>query len=105
MTLARILFLQPYRVAAYVALGLAASWSISAFVTGFTICRPIEAFWNPAVPGGKCGDLVIAFGVIGWLDVALDVFIFILPLPMVWNLHLPLANKIGVFCIFALSIK
>jgi hypothetical protein len=104
LTLARILFLQPFRVAAYVALGFAIAWSISAFIIGLTICRPIAAFWDPALPGGKCGDLVTAFAVIGWLDVALDVFIFLIPLPIVWKLQVPLANKIGVFCIFALSI-
>ena len=104
LTLARILYLQPFRVAAYLALGFAIAWSISAVVVGLTICIPIAAFWDPTIPGGKCGNLVTAFAAIGWLDVALDVFILVLPLPMVWNLQVPRANKIGVCCIFALSI-
>jgi hypothetical protein len=104
LTLGRILYLQPFRVAAYVALGFAIAWSIAAFLVGLTICRPIAAFWDPAIPGGKCGNLVVAFGAIGWLDVTLDLFILVLPLPMVWNLLVPWANKIGVCCIFGLSL-
>ncbi|KAF2664437.1 hypothetical protein BT63DRAFT_89568 [Microthyrium microscopicum] len=104
MTLARILFYQPYRTAAIVAGILAICWSISTILVGILICTPISMFWNPLVNGGHCGNQNLAFAAAGTTDVIIDFFIMIIPLPGVFKLQIPLANKLAVASIFLLGL-
>ena len=102
--LARIFFLTPYRVGAYIAMGLAISWSLTTILIGFLICRPIIALWDPTTQGSHCGVQSAAFASAGIVDVITDGIILLLPIPMVWQLQIPRVNKIGVACIFGLGI-
>ena|ERR1700753_278635 len=101
--LARIFCIGPYVVAAHIATGFAVIWALASILMILTICHPVQRFWNIFGPG-QCGDIVTAFIIFGALDVALDLVILLLPVPMLWRLQIPLANKIGVACIFAMGI-
>lgn len=102
MTLGRIFCVRSFRIAAYTMTGLAVLWALGTILMILTICRPVTKFWNRELPG-ECGDLVTTLIVFGALDVALDVVILLLPIPMVWQLQMPFANKIGLACIFAMG--
>jgi hypothetical protein len=103
MTLARIFCVRPFRIAAYTTTGLAIVWAVATILMILTICRPLPKFWNPEMPG-KCGNLVSTLIVFGALDVVLDVVILVLPIPMVYQLQMPFANKIGLAAIFAMGL-
>src|ERR1700748_328158 len=94
--LARIFFLTPYRIGAYIAMGLAISWSFMTILIGLLICSPISALWDPTIKGTRCGVMSAAFASVGIVDVIVDVIILLLPVPMVWQLQIPRANKVGV---------
>jgi hypothetical protein len=79
-------------------------WAVFTILTGLVICHPLSMFWDLTSPGGHCGNLTAAFSAGGVFDVLTDLFIFLLPIPMVWQLQVPRANKFALACIFALGI-
>jgi hypothetical protein len=66
------------------------------------LCRPFEFNWDKTIEGGYCANERIAWLTAGILNLLLDVVIVVLPLPLLWKLHLPLLKKLGV--IFMLSV-
>jgi uncharacterized membrane protein len=103
MTLARIFCVRWFRIAAYITTVLSVMWALGTIIMILTICQPLPKFWNYAMPG-KCGDLVNILLLFGALDVVLDVIIMLLPIPMVYQLQMPFANKIGLAAIFAMGL-
>lgn len=80
------------------------AWQI-AIIAGYTWeCRPIQKAWDTMVPG-TCIDLKKL-----WLGNAIpniitDIVIIIIPLPLIWKLHLPRFQRLllcGVFLTGAL---
>jgi len=81
-------------------------WSfISAVITIFR-CRPIIAGWslqyNWAHPhGSKCLDRIKLVTVFGWYNIISDFILILLPMPILWGMHLSWRKKIGVAVVFA----
>ena len=80
------------------------AWQI-AIIAGYTWeCRPVQKAWDTTVPG-TCIDLKKL-----WLGNAIpniltDIVVIIIPLPLIWNLHLPRFQRLllcGVFLTGAL---
>ena len=89
-----------------------ATWIVMAFVTGYLFsnfltllfgCSPVSKYWRPQEPG-HCIDLVKADYAYGSMNVASDALLFLLPLPMVWQLKLSRREKVGLFLIFMSGI-
>ena len=85
-----------------------ATWIVLTFVTGYLFCNlltlifgctPMPKYWKPDLPG-HCIDLNKADYAYGSMNVGSDFLLFLLPLPMVWQLHLSRKEKFGVFLIF-----
>lgn len=70
-----------------------------------TTCKPIEANYIPDLPGAKCSMSVVKiFVVSGSVNMALDVFLVLLPLPVVWKLEASRRKKLGISLMFGLGI-
>lgn len=84
------------------------TWSMMFFVSGYLFsnfwtqifgCSPREKYWLPETPG-HCINYTKAGLAYGAMNFASDLFIFVLPLPTVWRLNLPVKEKVGVSLIF-----
>ena len=77
---------------------------IGSITTTLVTCRPIRYNWDKTIQGhcGSLGDAEIAAAAINMI---LDVIIVLLPLPIVWRLHMPTLKKIGVSVTFALGLR
>ncbi|KAF2180127.1 hypothetical protein K469DRAFT_730364 [Zopfia rhizophila CBS 207.26] len=80
---------------------------ISFFVTFgglMMLCKPFEANWNPMLPGAECkmsqGD---GFMFSGGVNLALDVILVFLPMPLVWTLNISKLKKVAVSAMFGLG--
>lgn len=73
-------------------------WLIS-LVLAFTECQPFEYSWNKSI-SGRCIDIMILFRYVSGLNLASDVAILILPLPVIWGLHTSRAQKVGLTLAF-----
>lgn len=84
-------------------------WINLAFYTSleFTFifqCVPLDRFWYPEKPGGRCikyGPVTLAAGS---ANIISDFLILILPLMSIWRLNMSSKRKIGVSAVFATGL-
>lgn len=79
-----------------------ALWVSATILIGALICRPFAMNWDPTIPGGHCGNYVLAYTVTGVINLVTDVVVLVLPLPYLYKLALPRYKKavlIGVFSV------
>ncbi|OAA59570.1 hypothetical protein SPI_05768 [Niveomyces insectorum RCEF 264] len=85
-----------------VALVLIGLWSTALVLVSVFACRPIRGFWDHTVPATCVPDLpqwyVNAAG-----NIATDVIIFTLPIPVLWRLNLPRTQRLSLIAIFGLG--
>lgn len=80
----------------YVSIGIMLCYYIPALFLKIFFCDPISAFWFGTSNGGKCLNqrkVIIADSVI---SIASDLWILVLPVPMIWSLQMSRAKKLRV---------
>jgi hypothetical protein len=91
-----------FRYAAYGTIAMiAASTIIIFFITVFA-CDPVPYFWDKDLHG-QCINLGALAYANGGLNIAQDLIIFALPLPVLTKLNMTTKRKIGVGFMFALG--
>ena len=92
-----------FTIALYVVGVVAAAWYLAVLGTAIFQCTPVQFAWNKRIEGGHCIPGVKSL--IGNLvpNVATDLAIMLLPMPIIWNLHLPTAQKWSVSGMFLLG--
>ncbi|KAI9710162.1 MAG: hypothetical protein M1820_002964 [Bogoriella megaspora] len=78
-------------------------YGIGMFLTGIFNCTPIKGFWDKTV-SAKCVSFekyVIGVAVV---NITTDVVIWILPIPMIWRLHLKKGQKLLLTFVFLLGL-
>lgn len=87
-------------------------WATLIFISGYTVgiffalifaCDPIAMSYDVTITSGTCinrPSLYIATAVVNIIS---DVFLFCLPLPIVFKLQVPTRQKIGLILIFLLG--
>lgn len=80
-----------------------AAFSICSFFLSIFPCRPVRKFWTPRLEG-HC----INTGILGWISAIVSIFtdlaIFILPLPQVWKMRLPLRQRLQVIAVLGTGL-
>ena len=97
----RVFISRPYRAACWV-LGafLIINW-FTFTVTAFMMCSPLEYLWNKQIIGGHCYDINLFYRMSAFPNIATDVIMLALPLPVVWKLQTSQNVKIGLTITFA----
>jgi hypothetical protein len=81
------------------------------FIIGYTIglffalllaCAPMNKNWDVLVEG-TCVNLPALYFATAAVNIASDILLFFLPLPMVCQLQLPFKQKIGLMGIFTIG--
>ena len=97
----RILAYTHARRAALAVIAIVIAYNIFGFVSTLGRCRPLAAFWDNSVQG-ECNPASHMWALIS-LHIATDFLIFLLPIPLVYRMTMPLGQKIGVLLIFGLG--
>ncbi|KAJ5884935.1 hypothetical protein N7495_009445 [Penicillium taxi] len=104
----RIFRSSSFMIAAYFLMGYLIITGIWMIATAFVFCLPISVFWSKEIPMSEKHHYCLPLGAMWYSDSALqmfsDVFILILPMPLLSKLHLPRREKAGVILMFALGI-
>ena len=67
-------------------------------------CNPIAAAWDPLqFASRKCIDHAVVYIIIAVVNIISDVILFVLPIPMIMQLKMPLGQKIGAGIIFGIA--
>lgn len=73
--------------------------AIAIFVAVGYVPRPGSS-WLVTLRTNSCKSVGVLYYVQGVFGVVSDLYIFILPIPILWKLHLPVRRKVGVCAIF-----
>jgi len=77
-------------------------WIICQFFVIFE-CQPIHYFWDRSPSGGRCLDIQAFFLGQAIPNIFTDVILLAMPIPIIWRLHLPKEQKMGLSGIFLLG--
>ncbi|SCV27629.1 uncharacterized protein FFB14_01646 [Fusarium fujikuroi] len=89
------------RTVLLVAMVIVSAWSISQIFLNIFICTPIAAFWDPAIHG-KCVPKHPMWYITAAGNIATDIIIIAIPLPVVMKLKLARRQRfvlLAVFCV------
>ena len=78
------------------------SWAIVTNFLSIFQCTPIAKSWNQSLPG-KCVNILALFMSQCAQNTSTDLIVLLLPLPLVWNLHVPKSQKYALVGIFSLG--
>lgn len=68
------------------------------------MCIPMQRIWDKTVDG-KCNSDESFLNILSAsLNLAFDIFILVLPQPVIWKLYMPKTKKMGVSVVFTIGI-
>jgi hypothetical protein len=88
----------------YAYLALQVLWLIGALLNTTLMCRPLAFWWDKSIPGGKCGSLLKSYYAAHVIIFVLDFGLAVLPIPILWNLHMDRKRKFGVISMFSIGL-
>lgn len=92
-----------FRIACYIMMAIVATYSAWAIVSGYVNCVPVAKFWNQDLPG-SCLNFEAVWFFNASMNIATDVALLILPMPLLSQLQLPRMQKIALMGVFAIGI-
>ncbi|KAF2633312.1 hypothetical protein BU25DRAFT_426887 [Macroventuria anomochaeta] len=79
------------------------AWGIGITVTLFLVCRPLRAYWDRTVDG-TCLTIVTFTYFTNISNLITDIWIFLMPVPMIWQLQLQAKKKLLLSLIFCIGL-
>lgn len=84
-----------------------AIFNFIAWIAVFSIftfqCTPIIYTWDRTLVGGRCLPNNVLFWSTSSINIATDIVIVILPIPIVWSMRLTIYQKLAVTGVFLLG--
>ncbi|KAH8892476.1 hypothetical protein GQ53DRAFT_604126, partial [Thozetella sp. PMI_491] len=103
------LLLQYYRIFSHhmrritlIAMGIIGMWCTALVLTSIFSCTPIEGFWNKDIEA-RCIPQIPQWYINAAGNIATDLFIFALPIPVLWKLKLPLSQRLSLVGVFGIG--
>ncbi|KAF2963958.1 hypothetical protein GQX73_g9631 [Xylaria multiplex] len=100
----RIFIHRHVRIAGICIIVLSTGWMLHPLFTGLLLCTPIEANWNPAIPGAHCDNQYVGFGVVAGIDIINELALLILPIPSLWRVYLNTRYKFALLGVFGTGL-
>lgn len=98
----RIIAVQNTRVICLVVFLVVGGWCLSQLMIGVFQCIPIAKFWDDSIEG-HCIDNNTIWYVNAGGNIATDIMVFIMPLPIVYQLNLPKRERLFLLGVFSLG--
>lgn len=92
------------RKATYAVMGMVVLYGLWLVTSTVVHCIPVYSFWDIFVPGRKCLFFSIKWTADAAVNLALEILIFCLPLPVLAPLTLPWRQKLWVCFAFSLGV-
>ena len=93
-----------FRRACYVTIFISVLYYVGFILQVLLSCQPISYFWDKSDPNGWCVDLRTTWVVQASVNMAIDILVVSLPMPVLWRLQMSEKKKIYVSLIFGLGI-
>ena len=99
----RIFSVAQFKRWVYALIAVVISYGIAFIIVFPTNCQPIYQLWAP-VPGGWCHNVTIEEFASVSINMAIDIAIIVLPMPLLWSLRMPVYNKVFVSVMFSFGL-
>ena len=77
---------------------------IAGILTMTLICRPITHIWTSTAEKGSCGNLMAVQIANSVLNIIIDIWVVVLPLPVIWGIQITLTRKWGITASFMIGV-
>lgn len=94
---------QRFVILCYVTMGVTAAYFTSVLLETFLLCKPVQFNWDKSIVDGTCEGQNTAYLVAGITNLVIDVFVVVMPMPMLWGLRMSLRKRLGVIGMFSLG--
>lgn len=91
-----------WRTCLYIVTFFVIGWFIAGLCCVTFICTPISYYWTRTGNGHCINEMAVMY-LSAAITIVADILILLLPLPVIWNLHMRRSKKIGVMTIFLLG--
>jgi hypothetical protein len=81
-------------------MALVLGYSIATIFALIFPCKPIAKAWDVTITDGSCINRGAIYIFQAVTNIVTDVLLLLLPIPMVWRLHMPMQQKVGLVFIF-----
>jgi hypothetical protein len=78
------------------------AWGFTVIMMLSMMCVPIQSLWDRSVPG-HCLPLIPTYYAPACINIATDFGTWVLPLPVIRSLHLPIRQRVMLMLIFGLG--
>jgi hypothetical protein len=78
-------------------------WGIGITVALGLVCRPLQAYWDSNVKG-ECLNIVHFTYFTNISNLITDIWIFLMPVPVIWHLQLQTKKKVMLSFIFSVGL-
>jgi hypothetical protein len=109
--LLRIALTKTYRYIIYTSIAIMCTYTVGIFLIGILRCRPLslvwDVTWTPSSGKGTCLDqqLIVNLGYsFSAMSIFFDWLFALLPVPILWGLHIKLHIKISLFLVLGLGV-
>ncbi|SPJ72475.1 related to integral membrane protein [Fusarium torulosum] len=92
-----------FKWAVWTAIAIICIYTVVLFCLVLFACKPMAMNWDITVTDGICINQTKTYIATAAVNIISDVFLFVLPLPMVFQLQLPAKQKIGLMGIFTIG--
>lgn len=92
-----------FRVVVYVVMAVVAGYSFALVFVLIFSCRPIQMGWDAMITDGKCVNRPAVYIATAVVNIVTDLFILVIPVPMVSKLQMPKQQKLGLICMFVIG--
>ncbi|KAI9827437.1 MAG: hypothetical protein M1832_004786 [Thelocarpon impressellum] len=92
-----------FRIVVDVNLAVVVGFNIALVICLIFGCRPIAKTWDPRITDGSCVDQAALFLANCIFNAVSDLAIFVVPIPMLAALNMPLRQKLSVAALFAVG--
>ena len=93
-----------FRRAVWIVGAIVIANGISIFVSICTYCTPIAHFWDPRGVPGNCVNEVIATTMNSLTLMLTDLVIYVMPMPIIWELRMTTRRKFETILIFIVGL-
>ncbi|KAF2803590.1 uncharacterized protein BDZ99DRAFT_427008, partial [Mytilinidion resinicola] len=95
--------LQWFKIAVYIVMFVVIGYSFAIIFALIFPCRPIAKNWDVLITEGTCINRTIIYIMTAVVNVATDLTLLTLPIPMIVRLQMPRIQKIGLVAMFTLG--
>jgi len=99
----RIFTTRPYRIITYTVAGIVMATAIAGIITSLASCHPFSSRWDLKLFISNCIDAVRYWKGMSVPNIATDVVMLILPMPVVWRLQVSKNQKLALSGIFLMG--